>query len=331
MRHSITLCLSATLLLSAAPSNAQGVFGRLKQAAKDKVSQTTGATVDKAEDAASAPTPSEPAPAQQATPAQDATPTPATPVTIKAYQNYDFTPGGTILFADDFTATQDGEFPDQWELIAGQGTVNKQQGHETFTLTDGNYVRVSPRLKTKTYLPTQFTIDFDTFPNNGDGDAIILLEQGDNEATISTGHSSVSYHAEGIDLSGNLPDAASGETYDNKWHHIAVAIKNGQMKVYVDQYRVLVVPDMKFTAQSLEFGGVASQDKPIIFTNVHLASGGGMNLIGQKFTDAKIVTHGINFDIDKAILRPESMGTLNQIKRIMTDNPDLKFEIDGHT
>jgi outer membrane protein OmpA-like peptidoglycan-associated protein len=25
------------------------------------------------------------------------------------------------------------------------------------------------------------------------------------------------------------------------------------------------------------------------------------------------------------------MGTLNEIKAIMTDNPDLKFEIDGHT
>src|ERR1700722_13860687 len=56
-----------------------------------------------------------------------------------------------------------------------------------------------------------------------------------------------------------------------------------------------------------------------------------MNMIGQKFTDAKIVTHGINFDVDKATLRPESMGTLNQIKRILTDNPDLEFEIDGHT
>ena len=48
-----------------------------------------------------------------------------------------------------------------------------------------------------------------------------------------------------------------------------------------------------------------------------------MNMVGQKFTDAKIVTHGINFDIDKATIRPESMGTLNQIKRILTDNPDL--------
>lgn len=56
-----------------------------------------------------------------------------------------------------------------------------------------------------------------------------------------------------------------------------------------------------------------------------------MNTIGKKFTAAKIVTHGINFDVDKATLRPESMGTLNMIVKVMNDNPDLKFEVDGHT
>ena len=54
-------------------------------------------------------------------------------------------------------------------------------------------------------------------------------------------------------------------------------------------------------------------------------------MTGQKFTDAKIVTHGINFDIDKATIRPESMGTLNMIVQVMKSNPDLKFEVDGHT
>ncbi|MEO6965663.1 MAG: hypothetical protein ABI076_07160 [Acidobacteriaceae bacterium] len=62
---------------------------------------------------------------------------------------------------------------------------------------------------------------------------------------------------------------------------------------------------MKFSAESIQFAGVADPDHPIIFTNVRVASGEGMNLIGQKFTDAKIVTHGINFDVDKATLRPE--------------------------
>jgi outer membrane protein OmpA-like peptidoglycan-associated protein len=103
------------------------------------------------------------------------------------------------------------------------------------------------------------------------------------------------------------------------------------MKVYIDQYRVFVVPDMHMAPTWVQWGGMPSPDNPLVFSNVRIASGGGMNMIGQTFTDAKIVTHGINFDVDKATLRPESMGTINQVKRILTQNPALKFEIDGHT
>ncbi len=68
-----------------------------------------------------------------------------------------------------------------------------------------------------------------------------------------------------------------------------------------------------------------------VVTNIRLAEGGGMIMLGQKFTDAKIVTHGINFDVDKSIIKPESMGTLNMIVQIMKDNPDIKFDVEGYT
>ena len=66
-------------------------------------------------------------------------------------------------------------------------------------------------------------------------------------------------------------------------------------------------------------------------TNIRVAEGGGMIMLGQKFTDAKIVTHGINFDVDKSTIKPESMGTLNMIVQIMKDNPDIKFDVEGFT
>src|SRR5579875_1909821 len=103
------------------------------------------------------------------------------------------------------------------------------------------------------------------------------------------------------------------------------------MKVYFDQYRVLYVPDTKFAPQSITFGGDPRPNTPVVFRNVRIASGGGMNYVGTKFTENKIVTHGINFDTDQATLKPESMGTLNQIKKLLDSDPNLKFEIDGHT
>ena len=250
---------------------------------------------------------------------------------VKAYQNYDFTPGDTILFADDFTAATDGEFPDRWELASGQGVVNNAHGFASFLLTDGNYVRVSPNIKKKNYLGDQSTIEFEMFPQPGAYGLTVFLKSEGDEAILNFTPSVVEFKSPDVNLSANPPAAIADDNFNNKWHHIAIAYKAPQMKVYVDQYRVLVIPNMKFTPISLQWGGIASADAPLIFRNVRIASGGGMNMIGQTFTDAKIVTHGINFDIDKATIRPESMGTLNQIKRILTQNPTLKFEIDGHT
>ena len=56
-----------------------------------------------------------------------------------------------------------------------------------------------------------------------------------------------------------------------------------------------------------------------------------MNVIGKAFTDGKYISHGIRFDVNKANIKPESMGEINGIVQILKDNPTLKFEIGGHT
>jgi OmpA-OmpF porin, OOP family len=327
----LTLAL-LTVLMSTPALHAQSALDRLKQKAKDAASGAkNGASSPTATDAsaaADAPAKDAATAPAEAAPAADTQPA---PVSLTAYQNYDFTPGDSILFADDFTATQDGEFPEQWELVKGQGVVNKAQGYSALLLTDGNYVQVSPRIKNKNYLGPQYTIEYDTFFASGSYALMVFLHHDDTDAYIQTGEAEASFHSDSTDLAGSLPAAIREDNYVGHWHHIAIAVKGQQAKVYVDQFRVLTVPDMKFTGDSLMFGGIGSQEAPIVFRNVRVASGGGMNLLGKKFTDAKIVTHGINFDVDKATLRPESMGTINQIKQVLNDNPDLKFEIDGHT
>src|SRR5438874_47414 len=79
----------------------------------------------------------------------------------KAYQNYDFVPGDQIVFEDDFRSDPDGEFPAHWKLLSGQGVVNKMQGDPAFALTDGNYVKVAPRIAAAKYLGESFTVELD--------------------------------------------------------------------------------------------------------------------------------------------------------------------------
>ena len=342
-------CVTALVLTLTLPAPAQSVWERAKQAAKDKVNQrvdskanqTMDTTLDAAERNGTAPpkttpaaTPSTTPPTPASTNAEAAATTPAViaPISIAAYQNYDFTPGDTILFADDFTTTQDGEFPEQWELLHGQGVVNHQQGYSALLLTDGNYARVAPRLKTKTYLPAQFTLEYDVLLLEPSYPLLVMFQGQQGESKLNINHNEVQFEGnDGVSLSGTNPAPIHGAAAFGKWHHVALAVKKQQLKVYIDQYRVLTVPDMHTTPTAFQMAGIGSPEGPLVFRNVRLAAGGGMNLIGQKFTDSKIVTHGINFDIDKATLRPESMGTLNQINRVLTENPDLKFEVGGHT
>jgi outer membrane protein OmpA-like peptidoglycan-associated protein len=43
------------------------------------------------------------------------------------------------------------------------------------------------------------------------------------------------------------------------------------------------------------------------------------------------VTIYINFDFDKAIIKPESKPIINEVIRMMKQSPDLKLSIDGYT
>lgn len=337
-KSTITLLL---MIVFAAGADAQ--IGNIIRHAKDKATDKANNAIDKSVDGSGKPKSSAGSDNTADNTAVNNTGTPdgnnatasSGPVTLKSYQNYDFVPGDTILFEDNFMEDQDGEFPSHWDLEAGQAVVNKVKDQPAFFLTEGNYVKVNPLMKTKTYLTKTFTIEFDYFPTGGSYGANVFLhfiQDGSTETANvhfnNRGEVSTSYFPKDFDAPYPNED---DDTYFNRWHHCALIVKNNQLKCYVDQYRILVMPNVGITPVSFGMGGIGDQTNPIIINNIRAASGGNMNMIGQKFTESKIVTHGITFDIDQSTIKPESMGTLNMIAGVLKSNPDIKFEIDGHT
>ena len=256
---------------------------------------------------------------------------------FKTYNNYDFVPGDTVVFEDHFIDDQNGEFPAHWNLGAGQAVMNSVGGVNSLLLTQGNFAHVSPLIKAPVYFSGAFTIEFDRYFNGSYGPHIYFYANSkdaknasndlvnvalDNEASVKTAE---------LDLKAPFPPEILGETHYKEWHHIAIAYKKNQLKIYVDQNRVLVIPNLGVDIHAFDIEGIGDENSPIVLANFRIARGSKMNMLGQKFTDTKIVTHGINFDIDKATIKPESMGTLNMVMQIMKSNPDLKFEVDGHT
>lgn len=259
-----------------------------------------------------------------------------------SYQNYDFVPGDTILFEDHFTDDRLGVFPAHWHLGSGQASVNTVAGQRALLLTSGNFAHISPLIKGAGYLPNAFTIEFDSYSTGGYGPHFYFYnnsndaknasnDKGQVDLNQGNNWSSVAASAGDFFLNALYPTDLAGESYSNKWHHIAIAYRNKQLKVYVDQYRLLVVPEFNITPHAFDIEGIGDENTPVIISNVRVAKGGGMNMLSKKFTGAKIVTHGIYFDVNKAAIKPESMGTLNSIVQIMKDNPDVKFEVGGHT
>ncbi len=251
---------------------------------------------------------------------------------LKAYNNFDFVPGEIILFEDDFNDSPDGEFPPRWDLISGQAVVNLRENKKAFLITEGSYGLVAPIMKTENYLTDPFTFEFDFYQSEGAYEPILLFKEGDNFDNgrgISFGHEVKTAYFQN-DLSGTYPEGDESE-FKNKWHHGALVYKNGQIKVYVDQYRVLVVPRCAFVPQEIRIGGIGSLENPLMFTNVKLASGGGMNMLNKILTDGRFVSHAIKFDVNKSDIKSESMGFLNELVKWLKENPAIKLEIGGHT
>jgi outer membrane protein OmpA-like peptidoglycan-associated protein len=276
----------------------------------------------------------------------------AAPATLQAYQNYDFVPGDTIVFEDNFEKDEDGEFPSHWNQGDGQGAVNNFAGRKVLTLTGGSLSQVSPAIKGMKYLADSWTVDFDTYVIDGVEMPRIFL-QPDNKKrgperfawsdwvgmiNLSKGNFSdlqlqthTKDHVDEVALQTANPDFMQKPSFKNQWHHIAVAFREGRLKIYVDQYRVYSLQDLGVRPQAIAFGAAGESAKPAVISNMRIANGAGIKIVDKKFTDAKIVTHGINFDNDKATLKPESMGTLNLIVDILKNNPDIRFDIQGHT
>ena len=250
---------------------------------------------------------------------------------LKIYQNYDFISGEKIIFEDNFQSDQDGEFPSHWDLKSGQGVVNKMGDKMAFVITDGNYAKVKPYMKTENYLSDSFTVEFDFFSSpNGAGNPILFFKaDGKDTRSINFGYRLNTSNFTS-DLSEFYPEGHEID-FRNKWHHAALAYRGGQMKCYIDQYRVLVIPHCGFSPESILLGGMASKQNPIVLTNVRIALGGNMNMLNKILNEGKFATHAITFDVNKAVIKPESMGFLNQLVKFLQDNPTLKLEVDGHT
>lgn len=326
----LLLIISSFAIIAPCNSHAQGILGKIKDKAKQKANAKANSA---AEDSAKSSDNNTSNSNDNNNSSSEKNNTETVPPTIKSYQNYDFRAGDKIIFEDNFATDADGEFPAHWDLNKGQAVVNKITGITAFLLTDGNYCQVAPRMTTKTYLTDNFSVEYDTYITNGAyGMIIYMYDKDNNDMSVHVNQSEAEWNYSNTkSFNGSLPADIANEIFLNKWHHIAIAYKNDQLKVYVDQYRVLTVPHCDLKPVKLECEGIGDQTNPIIFKDFKIADGASMNMLDAIMTKGKFITHGINFDVNSSDLKPESMGVIGDVVKYMQANTSLKLEIDGHT
>lgn len=276
-----------------------------------------------------------------------------------AYAKSDFVRGDEIIFDDDVTREQLGEFPSQWDLIDGSIEVASLNGENViYLVTPKANATIVPLFdKMKNYLPEKFTVEFDfwigTYEqkafNNNDPD------EPRNYYRVNFYKADGSQRLQRVDVCGWYYDAErfnqsvswefrspsgddrNGEDRNvrlvqNGWNHMAISFNKRAMKIYVNGTRYANIPNTVAPGH-LDFhfdysGGYYENNTSI--RNIRIAQG-AVPLYDRMMSDGKFITYGITFDVGKATIKPESMGEINRIVKLMAENPELKFSVEGHT
>lgn len=247
-----------------------------------------------------------------------------------AYNKFDFVPGDKVIFFDDFSDTDVGEFPRKWTLTGPSGggdAVEVVQYNGQNYLLGGGYTFVYIRLNQKGDMPEKFTAEYDvTFmDNDNNSNRYYFLMSNDSGYSKN----SLVFYSDKAVSTNSTTELPFYKNKDKKTHHISISVNGTFVKAYVDNIRVINDPDaiirpVKFVGVGLSGHGHA------MFSNFRLAEG-GKNIKSAINTDGKIVTHGILFDPGSDKIRPESTATLRMILDILNGDPNLKFSIEGHT
>ena len=271
------------------------------------------------------------------------------PVSLEmTYAKSDFVPGDEIIFEDLLVGEKLGEFPSMWDLKEGNAEIVSVGGENAIHMSMETLIM--PYMKEKDYLPEEFTIEFDLYVPceniSGGKDGDLGMNNRYNIDLVNAAGEVVfqAYWYNGNNEMGVPREIAwnwqnGGEESQGEgtvafnmsdFNHIAISFNKRALKFYVNGIRIANIPrcDAPTRFQIFSYSG-ASEDERFI-KNVRIAKG-AVPLYDRMMTDGKFITYGITFDVGKATIKPESMGEINRIVQLMTENPDLKFSVEGHT
>lgn len=267
---------------------------------------------------------------------------------LQSTTQYDFVPGDKILYFDDFSQDALGDFPALW-TSNGSGEV------KTVNIAPGKWFHLNGEDAVYCYnksiaFPDNFIIEFDIIPDEEYGYGITLTlyrEDTDDPKELNDdlypGKEGVhinlkkdGWETKGYRNDGNS-DWITGQASRNpvvmeQVNHVIIWIQKRRVRIYHQGAKALDVPTNMYENtrfDRMRFSGWDAQSYPMV-TNLKITTA-APDTRSKLITEGKLVTYGINFDVNKAVIKPESTGTLKEIAKVLSENPDVRIKIIGHT
>ncbi|MBS1979191.1 MAG: OmpA family protein [Bacteroidetes bacterium] len=265
----------------------------------------------------------------------------------KTASKFDFIPGGQIIYYDDFTSTNVGDFPLEWNT-SGSGevvTYPKYPG-QWLQLTKSGYF--FPEVKDK--FTDNFTVEFDFVPllnvrsefmygldlyvtsgspdNPNEGGAI----PGKAGIRITIGYDQLLWTNYSEKTEGYKDKGTSSFQFKpGQLYKMAIWIQKQRIRMYVDQNKVLDLPRGLIDGYTYNIFRMENSDEATPLLGKVRIAAGLPDMRTKLLSQGKFISYGIQFDVNSSTLRPESSTTLKELAQIMTDNPALKIKIVGYT
>ena len=237
----------------------------------------------------------------------------------RAWANFDFVPGARVLFAEDFTTDNVGDFPRRLQLKDGNMEVVDLEGKRVLRASEGN--SASFAIPLPELLPQRFTVEFD-YSGGADNSMLIHFgEETENAVTFD--------YEQGGTVGAIESIGKSSQEFDKQFFHARIMADGPHVKVYMNETRVANVPTLDLgRAKAIVFDLPSTGTK--LITNIRVAAG-GRKLYDALSESGRVATHGIYFATASSKLMPESTPTLNEIGDMLKSHGDLRLTIEGHT
>ncbi len=253
------------------------------------------------------------------------------------WAKYDFVPGDLVIFEDNLINEENGEFPTRWDIREGNCEIAEFNGENVIMFREASEIIPFMKERKTDYLPEEFTLEFDCFfeAKQYSQRYYIYFKDRKNQWRLSDdqiNHYVVIHFGEieFEELQGKYPNLERTNYTENEtWRHISISFNKGNLKIYMDDTRLINYPRLEGNPTGFTFANSSDADKNFI-KNIRFAKG-AVKLSKRVETEGKIVMQGIRFDVNKATLKAESIGPINKIYGMMKKDDSLKFSVEGHT